>query len=307
MYNNERRFGAASAMPDPSVKKPDDQSKVAQVSQDIAADTQRPVMEENVKAPEQNPIDTSKLVDAGKSSDVSQAATATTPETERPIADAAKAMEEELKTSGPNIKPVEFKESVSSDKNVSGDAQINVVNANGIVSGKTLVNKLWRTLAIAFLVVILILAGGLVWLYLQNTTANEDYRKLSEKNSGTTSNLNALYDKLGATTQEEASFVASFGGVMDGASISALHSVLSEKFGDYTIDYSQTDFNALQRISGYKIAKLVISGKKYVAFAKSDNNWTILEFVETLPDRCVGFSEEERLVVDKLLTCVVEQ
>ena len=303
MYSNERRFGAAPVIPDPSEKKPEDDSRVEKVSQDVAADTQRPVMEESVKAPEQNSIDTNKLVDAGKSADVSQAATDETPETERPIVDAAKAMEEELKTVGPNIKPVDFKESASSNKNDSGNAQINVVNANGIVSGVKLVNNMWRTLAVAFLVVIMVLAAGLVYLYLQNNSANEDYKKLSEKNSTTTSNLNALYDKLGATTQEEASYAASFGNVLDGAAISTLQSALSAKLGEVTIDYSQTDFNALQRINGYKIAKLAIDGKKYVAYAKSDNNWIIVEFVETLHDRCEGYDEEARLVVDKVLTC----
>lgn len=303
MYSNERRFGAAPVMPDPSEKKPEDESKVEKVSQEVAADTQRPVMEENVKTPEQNTVDTNKLVDAGKSADVSQAATTINPETERPIADAAKAMEEELKNAGPNIKPVDFKESVSSNKADTGSSQINVVNANGIVSGVKLVNNMWRTLAIAFLVVIMVLAAGLVYLYLQNTSANEDYKKLSEKNSNTTSNLNALYDKLGATTQEEASYAASFGNVLDGAAISTLQSALSAKLGNAVIDYGQTDFNALQRVNGYKIAKLVIGGKKYVAYAKSDNNWTIVEFVETLHDRCEGFDEETRLIVDKVLTC----
>ena len=297
MYSNERRFGAAPAMPDPSEKKPENDSKVEKVSQDVAANTQRPVMEENVKAPEQDSIDTNQLVDAGKSADVSK---------EAPVMDAAKAMEAELKKAGPNIKPVDFKDSVSSEKSDAGSAQINVVNANGIVSGVKLVNNMWRTLAVAFLIVIIVLAGGLVWLYLQNTNANDDYKKLSDNNATTSSNLNALYDKLGATTQEEASYAASFGNVLDGAAISSLKNALSENLGEYTIDYSQTDFNALQRVNNFKIAKLAINGKKYVAYAKNDNNWKIVEFIESLHDRCEGYDEETRLVVDKVLTCKEE-
>lgn len=307
MYSNERRFGAAPAIPDPSTKKPEDNSRVEKVEQNVAAETQRPVMEENIKTPE---VDTNKLVDAGKSTDISQAASAKqasenskTEEVERPIIDAAKAMEAELKSAGPNIKPVVFKESVSSNKNDAGSGQINVVNANGIVSGAKLVNGMWRTLAVAFLIVAIILAGGLVWLYLQNTSLNEDYKKLSETSSSTTSNLNSLYEKLGATTQEEAAFAASFGDTVDGADILSLRNAMVEKLGDHTIDYSQSDFNSFQRIDGYRIAKLVVNGKKYVAFAKNDNVWTIVEFVESYHDRCDGYSEEARLIVDKLLTC----
>lgn len=303
MYSNERRFGAAPVMPDPSTKKPADDSKVEKVSQEIAADTQRPVMEENVKTPEQNPIDTNKLVDSNKSANISQATTNTNAEVERPIVDAAKAMEDELKNVGPNIKPVEFRDSVSSDNADAGNSQINVVNANGIVSGVKLVNGMWRSIAIAFLIVIIILAAGVVWLYMQNTKTTEDYQKLSETSSKTSSNLNALYSKLGATTQEEASFAAGFGNVMDGAAISSLHNALTARFGVYDIDYGQTEFNSFKRIDAYKIAQLAISGKKYVAFAKSDNNWTIVEFVETLHDRCEGYEDEARLIVDKILTC----
>lgn len=301
MYSNERRFGAAPAMPDPSTKKPDDESKVEKVAQDVVADTQRPVMEESIKAPE---IDTSKLVDAGKSADVSKVAEASkTEETERPIIDAAKAMEAELKSAGPNIKPVDFKESVSSSKADPGSGQINVVNANGIVSGVKLVNGMWRTLAIAFLVVVFVLAGGLVYFYLQNTGLNEEYKELSSTSSTTTSNLNALYEKLGASTQEEAAFAVSFGDTVDGADIESLRNAMVAKLGEHAIDYSQSDFNSFQRIDGYRIAKLAVNGKKYVAFAKSDNVWTIVEFVESYHDRCDGFTEEARLIVDKLLTC----
>jgi hypothetical protein len=283
MYNTARRFGAAPSMPDPSTKKPDDDSKVEKVSEAIAADTLSPIMEENIKPADQ------------KESSVKD---------EKPVKDAAAAMAEALKDPGPNIRPVEFKDAVSTKSESSESGQINVVNANGIVSGVKLVNGMWRTLSVAFMIVILVLVAGLVYTFLKYDDANVHYREAVVVGNAASSNLNTLYAELGASNQEEAVFAASFGDTLDGAALASLKEALVAKVGELNIDYTKDDFNSVQRTNGYRVVKLVINNKKYVAYAKSDNVWTVLEFVETLHDRCEGFSDEARLVVDNVLRCI---
>jgi uncharacterized lipoprotein YehR (DUF1307 family) len=212
-------------------------------------------------------------------------------------------MEEALKSPGPNIRPVEFKDTSSPKAETPDSGPIHVVNANGIVSGTKLVNSMWRPLCIALIVVIILLAGGLVWVILKNNESAVEYRELSATSRTASSNLTALYEQLGVDTQEEAVFAASVGGVLDGAAISSLNDTLTTQFGEFAIDYTQVDFNSVQRVGGYKIVKIAINDKKYVAFAKDDNVWTVVEFVETLRDRCEGYSDEARLVVDKILSC----
>lgn len=284
MYNTVRRFGAAPSIPDPSAKKPDDDSKVEKVSQVVAANTSSPIMEENIKTTDQNESSVSS-------------------EPEKPAADVATAMAEALKTPGPNIRPVDFKETAASGSTSSDSGQINVVNANGIVSGVKLVNGMWRTLSVAFLIVILALGAGLAFVFLKYDDANTKYGELATTSNETNADLNALYSQLGVNNQEEAVFAASFGGALDGTTLSTLKDALSSQIGELSIDYTQSDFNSVQRTGGYKVVKLVINNKKYVAYAKSDNAWTVVEFVESLYDRCEGYSDESRLVVDKVLGC----
>lgn len=281
MYNTARRFGAAPSMPDPSTKKPDDDSRVEKVSEAIAADTLSPIMEENIKPADQKE----------------------SPATDEPK-DTATAMAEALKDPGPNIRPVEFKDTVSSKSESSESGQINVVNANGIVSGVKLVNGMWRTLSVAFIIVILVLVAGLVYTFLKYDEANVHYREAVVVGNTASSNLNALYAELGASNQEEAVFAASFGDTLDGAALASLKEALVAKVGELNIDYTKDNFNSIQRTSGYRVVKLAINDKKYVAYAKSDNVWTVLEFVETLHNRCEGFSDEARLVVDNTLRCI---
>lgn len=284
MYNTARRFGAAPSIPDPSAKKPDDDSKVEKVSQVVAANTSSPIMEENIKTTDQNESSVSS-------------------EPEKPVADVATAMAEALKTPGPNIRPVDLKETTASGSTSSDSGQINVVNANGIVSGVKLVNGMWRTLSVAFLIVILALGAGLAFVFLKYDDANTKYNELVTTSNETKADLNALYSQLGVNNQEEAVFAASFGGALDGITLSTLKDALSSQIGELSIDYTQSDFNSVQRTGGYKVVKLVINNKKYVAYAKSDNVWTVVEFVESLYDRCEGYSDESRLVVDKVLGC----
>lgn len=284
MYNTVRRFGAAPSIPDPSAKKPDDDSKVEKVSQVVAANTSSPIMEENIKTTDQNESSVSS-------------------EPEKPAADVATAMAEALKTPGPNIRPVDFKETAASGGASSDSGQINVVNANGIVSGVKLVNGMWRTLSVVFLIVILVLGVGLAFVFLKYDDANTKYNELVTMSNETNADLNALYSQLGVNNQEEAVFAASFGGALDGTTLSTLKDALSSQIGELSIDYTQSDFNSVQRTGGYKVVKLVINNKKYVAYAKSDNVWTVVEFIESLYDRCEGYSDESRLVVDKVLGC----
>ena len=201
----------------------------------------------------------------------------------------------------------------------SGDVQMNVVNAvnaNGIVSGRKVVDFIWQRIAICAMIIALGCAiAVVVMISIASESNNNAYRQEVERKA-TDSKLNDLYAALNVDGQQKALESISRSELISGADIAQIFTLVQQKYGTATqIDISDVSQNFVSVSGIYKIASLKINdgenSRRVYAYARyTDSQWKMMTYDEnsdTYP--CAEFTDEDKQILSGLVKCpeIVEE
>lgn len=237
-------------------------------------------------------------------------ATEAAPEAEKttePVDNAA-AMDAVLKAASvnnPNIKPIEFKDTIAAKKQSesTGGETLNVINANGIISGQKVVNGTWRTFAVVMVILFLIAAAGAGYLFYMYSSVEKDRSDLSEKSGSYSSRLESLYSVLGVSNQADALSAAKGEDVvLSQTEILGLKEALKGSYEISSIDFSH-EGTFIKRVGSYKVFSFYSGTDHVVAYVAKDGKWKMLSYSDTATRPCSDYTQLEQNVVDKALGC----
>ena len=190
---------------------------------------------------------------------------------------------------------------------------VDVVNANGVVSGRKVVDYLWQRVAICMIVIACGLLIGLVVSLMIVVTKNSEVASLNREKTGLNSELQSIYGKLGVGNLADAVTQIDKTETMDGGDLSEVNDLLTGKFGaSYKLDLADANINFVIRNGVYKIVSLGIyreSGtQRVVLYEKiADGKWKLGGFDATKADACMDSTEEEKVAIDGIIPCVEEK
>ena len=237
-------------------------------------------------------------------------ATEAAPEAEKttePVDNAA-AMDAVLKAASvnnPNIKPIEFKDTIAAKKRSesTGGETLNVINANGIISGQKVVNGTWRTFAVVMVILFLIAAAGAGYLFYMYSSVEKDRSDLSEKSGSYSAKLESLYSVLGVSNQADAlSAVKGEDVVLSQTEILGLKEALKGSYEISSIDFSH-EGTFIKRVGSYKVFSFYSGTDHVVAYVAKDGKWKMLSYSDTATRPCSDYLQLEKEIVDKALGC----
>ena len=186
---------------------------------------------------------------------------------------------------------------------------VDVVNANGVVSGRKVVDYLWQRVAVCMMVIAAGLLIGLVVSLVIVVTKNSEVASLNREKTSLNSELNSIYSKLGVSSLADAITQIDKIEVMDGGDLSEVNDLLTGKFGaSYKLDLADANINFVVRNGVYKIVSLGVyreSGtQRVVLYEKiADGKWKLGGFDATKADACTDSTEEEKAAIDGIIPC----
>ena len=230
-----------------------------------------------------------------------------TEKTTEPVDNAA-AMDAVLKAASvnnPNIKPIEFKDTIAAkqqNSNAQGET-LNVINANGIISGQKVVNGTWRTFAVVMVILFLIALAGIGYLFFIYSAAEKDRSELSGKTGSYSAKLESLYDVLGVSNQVDAlSAINGEDVVLSQADILGLKEALDGNYEISSIDFSH-EGTFIKRVGSYKVFSFYSGNEHVIAYANKDGQWKLLSYSDTATRPCNSYLQLEKEIVDKAVGC----
>ena len=205
----------------------------------------------------------------------------------------------------PNIKPIEFKDTIAAKKRSesTGGETLNVINANGIISGQKVVNGTWRTFAVVMVILFLIAAAGAGYLFYMYSSVEKDRSDLSEKSGSYSAKLESLYSVLGVSNQADAlSAVKGEDVVLSQTEILGLKEALKGSYEISSIDFSH-EGTFIKRVGSYKVFSFYSGTDHVVAYVAKDGKWKMLSYSDTATRPCSDYLQLEKEIVDKALGC----
>lgn len=190
---------------------------------------------------------------------------------------------------------------------------VDVVNANGVVSGRKVVDYIWQRGAICLAVLAVGLLIGLVFSLIIVVNLDKEMALTKRELDNKKSELNGLFVKLGVTNSGDAISQIDAVEMLDGGDLSEIDALLTEKFGaNYTLDLADTNINFVQRNGVYKIASLGVhraSGtKRVVLYEKiAEAKWKFGGFDATKDDPCADSTGEEKEAIKNVIPCKTEE
>lgn len=189
---------------------------------------------------------------------------------------------------------------------------VNAVNANGIVSGRKVVDFIWQRIGICAMIiaagcmiaviVMVIIANG---YNISNIKTGFERDALKEK-------VDSMYKALKVDDQADAMAALSEEDVFDGQDLAQLMPLVIGKYGvDVEFDYTDTNKIFLRKNGVYKVISLVVKGKNgaehFYAYSKTGKtNWKFALYDETADEPCAKSSAEEKGALKNLVTCPEE-
>lgn len=195
----------------------------------------------------------------------------------------------------------------------SGNVQMNVVNAvnaNGIVSGRKVVDYIWQRVAICAMVI----GGGLLiaivaMLFFVNSLSVAETKSSAERNHNQ-NQLNDIYAALGVEDQGAALKAISRDEYLSGSDLNQIKALLTQKFGTVSsIDYSADKFNVVKANKTYRVAAIQMSNaagktKVYLYSKVADGVWKIANYnAADEVNPCKNSSDEEKDALTPLIKC----
>ena len=190
---------------------------------------------------------------------------------------------------------------------------INAVNANGIVSGRKVVDYTWQRGAICLMVLSLGLLIGLIVVIAMMMSCQNEIVKLQKDKDSINSNYQGLLTTLGVGTKEEAVVQMTDPQIVDGGDLDEINSLLAEKYGaNYKLDLADHNINFIRRNGFYKVASFGIqrsSGSRRVILYEriADGKWILGSFDSTKDDPCADADDAEKEAIKNIIVCEAEE
>ena len=186
---------------------------------------------------------------------------------------------------------------------------VDVVNANGVVSGRKVVDYTWQRGAICLAVLATGLLIGLVVSLIIVVNLDKEMASTKRELDSKKGELTGLYTKLGVATSFDAVSQIEATETLNGGDLSEIDALLTEKFGaNYALDLADSNINFVQRNGIYKIVSLGIhraSGtKRAVLYEKiADGKWKSGGFDAEKTDPCADSTDEEKEAIKNVIPC----
>lgn len=194
-----------------------------------------------------------------------------------------------------------------------GDVQMNVVNAinaNGVVSGRKVVDFIWQRIAICAMVI----GGGLICaiivLVIIMNNINVANAKQEATAKATDSKLKEIYAVLDAADQSEAMTAAGQDEILTGNDILQIHNLLVKKYGSVSsIDPAGVSVNLIKVNKTFKVASFRMKNAagtfRTIVYAKmADNEWKVANYdFDNEKNPCKNTSDEEKNALAGIVKC----
>lgn len=214
-----------------------------------------------------------------------------------------------IMTAVENAAPEQLDVSVSQN----GSTQMNVVNAvnaNGVISGRKVVDYIWQRIAICAMVI----GGGLlvaiiVLVFIMN---NINVANAKQESATTEANnkLNDIYSALKVEDQSAALSVIGQDQMLSGSDIAQIKTLLTKKYGSVTaFDPTDSAINLVKTNGVYKVVSLKMTNAAGTArallYAKlADNQWKMAAFDSSSEKNpCKNSTDEEKEALAGIVKC----
>ena len=190
---------------------------------------------------------------------------------------------------------------------------INAVNANGIVSGRKVVDYIWQRGAICLAVLALGLLIGLIVVIMMMMGKTTENVTLKKEKEAINSNLQGILTVLNVSSKEEAIQVITEPEILDGGDLEEVSKLLTDKYGaDLQLDLADHNINFVRRNGFYRIVSLGVqqeSGtQRVILYEKvADGKWKLSGFDSTKDEPCEDTSEEDKVALKNIVVCEDEE
>ncbi len=212
---------------------------------------------------------------------------------------------------GPNISYENYHEAPAPAPATPTQAPINVVNANGVISGRKMVDYLWQRIAYCALAFAGVLLIGLIVTVVLVGSANTARTKAETEKESVERNLRNLYAALGVSSQNEAiETLTKESELIDGGDLVKIDNLLINKFGaGYTVDFADSNLNFARVNNVFKVISVAIaqpSGTvRVILYGRiATGEWKLGGFdAKNTVDPCANSSDEEKEAIAGIFTC----
>lgn len=212
---------------------------------------------------------------------------------------------------GPNISYENYKETPAPAAPAPVQPAINVVNANGVISGRKMVDYLWQRIAYCALAFSVVLLIGLIITVVLVGDANTERVKMEAAKTTAEHNTQGLYDVLGVNSQEDAvKALTKESEMIDGGDLLKIDTLLTNKYGaGYVIDFADSNLNFVRMSNVFKVVSVGVAQPtgtiRVILYGRiASGEWKLGGFdSKNTVDPCANSSDEEKEAIAGIFTC----
>lgn len=190
---------------------------------------------------------------------------------------------------------------------------VNAVNANGVVSGRKVVDFIWQRMAICAMIIATGCLVAVLVLVIIANSYNGNNIKLTTEKEAIEAKLNEVYGSLGVSDHGSAIVKISRDEIIGGDDIKQIQNLLVKEYGENVkIDFTDNSLNFVKKSGKYKVASVQVtrdSGKNRVLmFAKEGSAWAISKYnSDDKENPCKEMSDEEKDALYDIAMCPKEK
>ena len=198
----------------------------------------------------------------------------------------------------------------------NGGTQMNVVNAinaNGIVSGRKVVDFIWQRIGICAMIIAAgCLIAVIVMVFIANSLNVESVKRGLERDS-LSEKLSDIYSAMKVEDQGSAMISLSNEDAFTGEDMSQVIALVVGKYGmNVTLDFSDNSVMFLRKNGMYKVLSFVVKttggSVRLLAYSPSAKaNWSFAAYDPTdKNDPCSKSTADEKAALKNIVTCAEE-
>ncbi|MBR6961707.1 hypothetical protein IKH79_02990 [Candidatus Saccharibacteria bacterium] len=186
---------------------------------------------------------------------------------------------------------------------------VNAVNANGIVSGRKVVDFIWQRIGVCAMIIAAGCMIAVIVMVIIANSINVEGVKAGLERDALKEKVEGMYKLLKVDDQADAIAALSKEDAFDGEDFGQLMVLITSKYGaDVEFDYSDNNKIFLRKNGMYKVISLVVKTKsgseRVFAFSPvSKTSWKIAAYNAALDDPCEKSSADEKSALKNIVTC----
>ena len=186
---------------------------------------------------------------------------------------------------------------------------VNAVNANGIVSGRKVVDFIWQRIGVCAMIIAAGCMIAMIVMVIIANSINVEGVKAGLERDALKEKVEGMYKLLKVDDQADAIAALSKEDAFDGEDLGQLMVLITSKYGaDVEFDYSDNNKIFLRKNGMYKVISLVVKTKsgseRVFAFSPvSKTSWKIAAYNAALDDPCEKSSADEKSALKNIVTC----